>query len=124
VKEFITITKALSDVNRVRILLALDGRELCVCQLIVLLGLAPSTVSKHLWILKQAGLVDLRKEGRWSYYHINYESPSELILQAINWTITSNRSSPLIMKDNKRLQEILKKKLDELCQSIPGPSTH
>ncbi|MDI9595212.1 MAG: ArsR family transcriptional regulator, partial [Atribacterota bacterium] len=36
-KEFITITKALSDVNRVRILLALDGRELCVCQLIVLL---------------------------------------------------------------------------------------
>jgi DNA-binding transcriptional ArsR family regulator len=108
VKEFITITKALSDVNRVRILLALDGRELCVCQLIVLLGLAPSTVSKHLWILKQAGLVDLRKEGRWSYYHINYESPSELILQAINWTITSNRSSPLIMKDNQFSNFILK----------------
>ena len=122
-KEFITITKVLSDVNRVRILLALDGRELCVCQLIVLLGLAPSTVSKHLWILKQAGLVDLRKKAV-GLTIINYESPSELILQAINWTITSNRSSPLIMKDNKRLQEILKMKLDELCQSIPGPTTH
>ena len=69
-KEFIAITKALADESRVRLLLALEERELCVCQLIELLGLAPSTVSKHMSILKQAGLVDMRKEGRWAYYRV------------------------------------------------------
>ena len=47
-KEFLAITKALSDENRVRALMALTGGELCVCQVIELLGLTPSTVSKHL----------------------------------------------------------------------------
>ena len=66
--EFMTVIKALADGNRVRILSVLAGRELCVCQIIEMLGLAPSTVSKHLSILRQARLVDDRKEGRWMYY--------------------------------------------------------
>ncbi len=115
-KEFISITKALSDENRVRILLVLEGRELCVCQLIALLGLAPSTVSKHLWLLKQAGLIDLRKEGRWSYYRIAYENSSELISQAISWTLSNTRSSSCAIKDQAKLQEILKMEPDELCE--------
>lgn len=57
-------------INRVRPLMALDGRELCVCQIIELLGLAPSTVSKHMSILKQARLVEIRKNGRWAYYRL------------------------------------------------------
>ena len=67
---FMTITKALSDENRVRMLLALDGRELCVCQIIELLGLAPSTVSKHMSILANARLVEGRQEGRWRFYRL------------------------------------------------------
>ena len=59
-RDVVTIAKALSDENRVLILTILEGRELCVCQVIELLGLAPSTVSKHLSILKQARLVDGR----------------------------------------------------------------
>ncbi len=59
------ITKALADENRVRMLLALKGGELCVCQITELFGLAMSTVSKHLSILYQAGLTESRKEGRW-----------------------------------------------------------
>ena len=49
-------------------LLALRGGELCVCQITELFGLAASTISKHLSILYQAGLVDSRKEGRWIFY--------------------------------------------------------
>jgi len=67
-QDFMTITKALADENRVRLLLALRGGQLCVCQMIELLGLAPSTVSKHLSILNQARLVEKRKEERWIYY--------------------------------------------------------
>ena len=67
-KEFISVAKALSDENRARILLALGGRELCVCQVVELLGLAGSTVSRHMAILRQSGLVTARKDGRWIYY--------------------------------------------------------
>jgi DNA-binding transcriptional ArsR family regulator len=55
--EFMTVIKALADENRVRVILALHERESCVCQIIDLLGLAPSTVSNHMPILKQARLV-------------------------------------------------------------------
>ena len=60
-RELMSIVKALGDENRVRAVMALRNRELCLCQIIELLGLAPSTVSKHMSILKQARLVDTRK---------------------------------------------------------------
>ena len=53
-RDFMAITKALADENRVRILLALRQGESCVCQIVELLGLATSTISKHMSILKQA----------------------------------------------------------------------
>ena len=59
--EIINIAKALSDSNRIRTLLALRKQELCVCRIIEILNLAPSTVSKHIAVLKNAGLVESRK---------------------------------------------------------------
>ena len=56
--------KALGDESRMRAILALRGRELCVCQIVELLKLAHSTVSKHMSILREAGLVQSRKIGR------------------------------------------------------------
>ena len=67
-RNLMSVIKALADENRLRILGAVEGRELCVCQIVELLGLAQSTVSKHLAILHQARLVDGRKEGRWMFY--------------------------------------------------------
>ena len=70
-REFMAAAKALADENRVRVLLFLrDGKELCLCQIVEMLGLAPSTVSKHMAVLYQAGLVESRKEGRWIYYRL------------------------------------------------------
>ena len=69
-RDFMAISKALADEQRVRVLLALQRGELCVCQVVELLGLATSTVSKHMSILKQARLVESRKEGRWMYYRL------------------------------------------------------
>ena len=69
-REFMRITKALADENRVRMLLMLKGGELCVCQITELFGLAPSTISKHLSILYQAGLAESRKDGRWIYFRL------------------------------------------------------
>ena len=69
-RNLLAVLKALADETRVRALMALRRRELCVCQLVELLGLAPSTVSKHMSILKQARLVESRKEGRWMFYRL------------------------------------------------------
>ena len=84
-REFMTITKALSDANRVRILLALRRRELCVCQITELFGLAPSTVSKHLSVLNHAGLVQSRKTERWVYYRLADRTAPVTAREALDW---------------------------------------
>lgn len=64
------IAKALAHPSRLMILEALEDREVCVCDLTDLVGADQSTVSKHLALLKQAGLVEDRKDGVMVYYRI------------------------------------------------------
>ncbi len=70
-RKFIRVMKALSDPNRVKIIKMLCEKELCVCEITAVLGLAQSTVSKHLKILEEAGLVCYRKEGSWINYQLS-----------------------------------------------------
>jgi len=114
--EFITMTKALSDENRVRILLALNhAGETCVCHLVELLQLAPSTVSKHLFILRSAKLVDRRKDGRWMYYRLNNDSSQTIISNALHWVVQSIHKNPVIINDRNRLIEILSDPVRNTC---------
>lgn len=104
-----TLTKAMADENRVRILMALSAvDELCVCHINALLGLAPSTVSKHLFLLRNSRLLTARKDGRWMYYRLNKDAEAPpLILEALEWIIKANSEDPLIKADRQRLMEIL-----------------
>ena len=70
-KSFLKAMKALSDKNRLKIIKMLQHRELCVCEIHAGLGLAQSTVSKHLKILEDAGFVEYRKEGLWVNYSLS-----------------------------------------------------
>jgi ArsR family transcriptional regulator len=70
-KSFVKIMKALSDPNRVKILKILQHKsDMCVCELKSLLHIAQPTVSKHLKILEEAGLVEYRKDGLWVNYSL------------------------------------------------------
>lgn len=69
-KPFIRVMKALSDPNRVKIMKMLQVKELCVCEITAVLGLAQSTVSKHLKILEDADLVESSKNGAWVNYKL------------------------------------------------------
>jgi ArsR family transcriptional regulator, arsenate/arsenite/antimonite-responsive transcriptional repressor len=69
-KGLIKVTKALSDPGRIKIVKLLEQREMCVCELQAVLGLAQPTVSKHLGILEEAGLIRRRKEGLWVNYSL------------------------------------------------------
>ncbi len=62
--------KALGDIQRIRITWALSKGELCLCSLQEVLELSPSTVSRHVSVLKQAGLVVSRREGKWRYFSL------------------------------------------------------
>lgn len=62
--------KALADETRLRILKLLEVREMCVCEVMVALGLTQPTASHHLGILENAGLVKDRKEGKWVFYSV------------------------------------------------------
>jgi len=64
------IAKAMAHPSRLLMLEAMEGRERCVCELTDLVGADQSTVSKHLAVLKQAGLVEDRKEGVMVYYRV------------------------------------------------------
>ena len=115
-RELMNITKALADESRVRALLALRPGELCVCQITELLGLAPSTMSKHLSILYQAGLIESRKEGRWMYYRLPGKSGSTAVRAAIKWVLESLASDPGTARDERQLKEILKMNPAEICK--------
>jgi ArsR family transcriptional regulator len=118
VSDVTSILKALADRNRLRILMALHGGELCVCQIVELLRLAPSTVSKHLYILKQAGLIDSSKKGRWVYYRINRRSPNKAIRKVLVWLKDSLAGDAAISQDRKMLKKILKEDPEQLCLQI------
>jgi ArsR family transcriptional regulator len=113
--EFLNVTKALAEENRLRILLALGVEELCVCQIIELLELAPSTVSKHMSVLRQARMVDSRKDGRWTYYRLADEGASVEVNDAIAWVKKSLSTNARIREDARRLEEILKIDREVLC---------
>ena len=114
-REFLTIAKAISDETRVRILMFLQEGELCVCQIVDALALAPSTVSKHMAILMQAGLVECRKDGRWHYYRLPGRNAPKNVLKGLEWVRSTLRGSPTVAEDARRIKAVLDKDLKDLC---------
>ena len=119
-KTFLNITKALADENRLRMLLALRGGELCVCQITELVGLAMSTVSKHLSVLYQAGLVNGRKQGRWMYYSLPGKGAPAVPREAVAWVRRALADSERIADDARRLKQVLAMDVTELCKRQCG----
>ena len=114
--DSMSVFKAIADANRVRILCVLQGRELCVCQIIEMLGLAPSTISKHLAILRQARLLDDRKEGRWMYYR-HPDHPSTLVRNILSLLKNSLADAEQVKSDRKHITEILSVERENLCRA-------
>ncbi|MHC4873107.1 MAG: ArsR/SmtB family transcription factor [Planctomycetota bacterium] len=105
--EIIAVNKALSDGNRVRVLAVLQDGELCACNVIDLLGLAQSTVSKHMGLLVNAGLVKVRKDGRWMHYRLPQKKEcSSYIYSIINLTVKQLGDNEQTIKDRKQVSSI------------------
>lgn len=113
--DFARIARAVSDENRLRALLALRGRELCMCQLVDLLKLANSTVSEHMALLRTAGLVSSRKDGRWVHYRLAENFDSTTVRLALDWALGELGADPQILKDKEMLTTALTENSQETC---------
>ena len=109
--DMVSIIKAMADENRLRILMALRGKELCVCTLTELLDLAPSTTSKHLSVLKQARLIESVKDGKFVYYRLTMPESKNYILAgpALEWLTKSLADAPQVLTDDAHLKDIIAK---------------
>jgi ArsR family transcriptional regulator, arsenate/arsenite/antimonite-responsive transcriptional repressor len=114
----IRVLGALSDENRLRLLYALRHGELCVCQLIDLMGLSPSTVSKHLSILRDAGLLDSRKAGRWVYYRLADAPALPIVGKKAAPIFQSLEKAPVLQADDTRLKKIRGENMEDLCRRL------
>lgn len=114
-REFITVAKALSDETRVRTMLALQGGELCLCQIVELIGLSPSNISKHLDVLVTAGLVKRRKHGRWHYFGLADKEAPPVSRRALRWALGSLDGDSKAVWDVGKLERIRREDPREFC---------
>ncbi len=98
-EEKVKVFKALSDVNRLRILKILQEKSLCVCEIKEVLKLANSTVSQHLSILKEVGFIVESKDGKWVNYKINSNPSNPMVASIIAMLIYWLKDEPIIAKD-------------------------
>ena len=118
-RDYEATLKAASDPNRVRILKMLESGELCVCQIAIALDLAQSTVSKHLSLLRAAGLVDERKEGRWAYIRLSESPVNEYALPLLSLIRGWLSADPEVVGDAKRVRQLRGIPVDRLCSLSP-----
>lgn len=118
-RDFELAMKAVGDPTRTRILKLLESGGLCVCQVQAVLGLAPSTVSKHLTILKIAGLVQDRRDGKWVEYALTDDARNPHAKRVLDLLRGTLERDPAVIVDRRRLREISAIPLTELC-SLPS----
>ncbi len=111
--------KAVGDPTRTRILKLLEGGGLCVCQVQSILGLAPSTVSKHLTILKLAGLVEDRRDGRWIEYALPRDERNQYAKALLAMLRGPLDRHPTIVADRRRLRRVRSVPRDQVCAVLP-----
>jgi len=107
--------KAAGDPTRTRILKLLEHGGLCVCQIQAVLGLAASTVSKHLAVLKSAGLVADRRDGKWIEYTLAPDADNPFAAPLLAMLRGALDRDSRIVADAKRLAQVRRIPLDQLC---------
>lgn len=121
-KTVVHLGKALSDETRLRILKLLEEGELCVCHLMRVLNMGQSRISRHMGVLKQAGLVADRRVGKWVFYRLAAAGPraeSQTVLQHLpTWL----NDAPRIQQDKERLWQLTGEIAAEVRTIVAGTS--
>ena len=106
-QDILSIYKALSDETRLRVLKLLDHGELCVCDIVAALDMIQPKVSFHLAVLKEAGFIKDRKQGKWVHYSID---DADIFRRFLLLSTLERISSEFVTEDRNRLANFLKGK--------------
>ncbi len=110
-RAYVNIFKALSDPNRIRIVKMLAEREMCMCEVREVLNLSNSTVSKHLTILRDAGLLLDSKEGKWVNFRLSDKSENAFLQSLIALLKRSLNDDEAIREDAIKLRRVDRAKI-------------
>ena len=116
-KSDLDVFKACSDATRLRILFLLSEQELCVCELVTILGMPQGKISRHLAVLKQSRLVADRRDDSWIYYSL--QEPDSGLKQRLYDYLRSTRLE-VVVEDMRQLDELAT--AGEICVPRPSPS--
>ncbi len=105
--DLIAIFKAISEETRLRILKLLEKGELCVCDIVAALDMVQPKVSFHLNVLKEAGFLKDRKQGRWTHYSLD---DSDLFKRFLIVSIFERIPKEALAEDRRRLEEFVQEK--------------
>ena len=108
-KDLIRVFKALSDPTRLRIVLLLSERDLCVCELTYILNMSQSRVSHQLRLLRDADLVEDKRQGRWIIYGMPRSVKTSLIPALRRYAGPGLAGSAAAARDAGRLELCLRK---------------
>ena len=106
-QELAGIFKALSDETRLRVIKLLENGELCVCDIFTALGMSQPKVSFHLNVLKEAGLLKDRKQGRWTHYRLD---DSDFFIRFLLLSVLERMPAEAITEDKEKLNAFLQAK--------------
>lgn len=101
-RNYEAVLKAAADPTRVRILKMLEGGEMCVCQIFAVLSLSQSTVSRHLFLLRAAGLIRDRKEKKWIHYSLEGKPQTPYAARILRSLREWMEDDPVILADRGR----------------------
>ena len=107
-KKIANVFKALSDETRLRVMKLLQERELCVCELMQVLSMSQPRISRHLSVLKNAGLVDDRREGKWVYYSLCNGVGTEEIKTILKSLSQTGNQMEVVQEDKKKLKNAVR----------------
>jgi ArsR family transcriptional regulator len=109
-ENVLDVFKALSDETRLRILKLLECGELCVCDIVAALDMIQPKVSFHLGVLREAGLIKDRRQGKWIHYRID---DSDMFRRFLLLSVFERILEESIKEDGKRLKAFLKEKAEK-----------
>lgn len=101
-QDLLSVFKAMSEETRLRIIKLLEHGELCVCDIVAALDMIQPKVSFHLAVLKEAGLIKDRKQGKWTHYRLD---GSDIFRRFLLLSAVERTSSEAVEEDLKRLAD-------------------
>ena len=107
-KKIANIFKALSDDTRLRVIKLLQERELCVCELMQVLDMSQPRISRHMSVLKNAGLVEDRREGKWVHYSLRKETQEKEIKILLDSMVVIANDDAVVKADQKKLKKAVR----------------